>query len=99
MLQFTKYNYNDVPGGHTLGHCLSAVHATNIQYTVTTAQSPGEKKTYATHLAALECLYAFAPLVKFTGYLAKEVRRVAQEARTRRVAEELWGRSRARTAT
>jgi hypothetical protein len=69
MLRFTKYNYNDVPGGHTLGHCLSAVRATDIQYTVTTTQSPGEKKTYATHLAALECLYAFAPPVEFTGYL------------------------------
>jgi hypothetical protein len=69
MLRFTKYNYNDVPRGHTLGYCLSAVRATNIQYTVTTTQSPGKKKTYATHLAALECLYAFAPPVGYTGYL------------------------------
>jgi hypothetical protein len=60
MLRFTKYNYDDVPGGHTLGHCLSAVRATD---------SPGGKKTYTTHLAALECLYAFAPPVEFTGYL------------------------------
>jgi hypothetical protein len=69
MLRFTKYNYNDVPRGHTLGYCLSAVRATDIQYTVTTTQSLGEKKTYATHLAALECLYAFAPPVEYTGYL------------------------------
>jgi hypothetical protein len=70
MLRFTKYNYNDVPGGHTLGHFLPVVRATNIQYTVATTQSPGKKRTYATHLAALlECLYTFAPPVEYTGYL------------------------------
>jgi hypothetical protein len=69
MLRLTKYNYNDVPKGHTLGHCLLAAGATSIQYTVATTQSPGQKKTYTTHLEALECLYTFALPVEYTGYL------------------------------
>jgi hypothetical protein len=72
MLRLTKYNYDDVPKGHTLGHCLSAARATDIQYTVATTQSPGQKKTYTTHLEALECLYTFAPPVKYTGYLTPD---------------------------
>jgi hypothetical protein len=68
-LRFTKYNFDDVPGGHTLGFHLSHLRATNRKFTVVSTHTPGQRKTYKTHAEAAAHIYSLAPPADFSGYL------------------------------
>jgi hypothetical protein len=68
-LRFTKYNFNNVPGRHTLGFHLSDFRATNRKLTVVSTHTPGQRKTYKTHAVAAVHIYSLAPPAGFSGYL------------------------------
>jgi hypothetical protein len=68
-LRFTKYNFDDMPGGHTLGFHLSDLHATDRKLTVVSTHTPGQRKTYKTHAKAAAHIYSLAPPANFSGYL------------------------------
>jgi hypothetical protein len=68
-LRFTKYNFDDVPGGHTLGFHLSDFCATNRKSTAVSTHTPGQRKTYKTHTEAAVHIYSLAPPANFSGYL------------------------------
>jgi hypothetical protein len=68
-LRFTKYNFDDVPGGHTLGFHLSHLRATNRKFTVVSTHTPGQRKTYKTHAEATAHIYSLALPADFSGYL------------------------------
>jgi hypothetical protein len=68
-LCFTKYNFDNVPGGHTLGFHLSDLRAANRKVTVVSTHTPGQHKMYKTHAEAAVHIYSLAPLANFLGYL------------------------------
>jgi hypothetical protein len=69
ILRFTKYNFDDTPGGHTLGCHLSDLCATDRKFTVVSTHTLGQRKTYRTHARAAAHIYSLHPPADFSGYL------------------------------
>jgi hypothetical protein len=72
LLRFTKYRFDDVPTGFTIGQNLVGYRRTDMSWVVIAGYAPEQVAVFSSRTVAAAHLFAFAPPVGFAGLWSYE---------------------------
>jgi hypothetical protein len=72
LLRFTKYRFDDVPTGFTIGQNLVGYRRTDMSWVVVAGYAPEQVAVFQSRALAAAHLFAFAPPVGFAGLWSYE---------------------------